>query len=461
MSFTTDTGLSIVPARSDFIGSMIDGSTLRDHTPGMGMGVAFDCFDETPKVDDALYIGLDRPAPSNTLLLRFQCQVGGHGIDPLDPPIAWEAWDGSRWAPCFVEQDGTGGLNLSGDVDVHLPSTHAETEVGGRSQAWLRCRVVEPGERRPYRSSPKILSVDAAVIGGTVEAAHGEQINLEELGLAEGVAGQRFQVSHLPVALTAEPPVLQVRRDDEDWEDYTLVPNFADTDPDERNFTMDPRTGEVRLGPAVRLQDGSIHQYGAIPPKGAQVRLVSYRTGGGSAGNVAAGAISQLRSSIPYIAGVKNFKAASGGVDAESIDEARERGPMLLRTRNRAGHGGGLRDPRPGGRAGDRPRALRARRGRGRRRGARGSWSCPTRRRRTGRIEFRQLVPDNDTGERIQQYLDERRVVGTRLADRAAELRRDQGRGLASGPAERRPRPAARRGPRGAIPLLQPAERWP
>jgi predicted phage baseplate assembly protein len=177
---------------------------------------------------------------------------------------------------------------------------------------------------------------------------------------------------------------------------------------------LDPRTGEVRLGPAVRLEDGSVHQYGAIPPKGATVRLVSYRTGGGSEGNVAAGAISQLRSSIPYVASVKNFKAASGGVDAESIDEARERGPLLLRTRNRAVTAEDYeilaREAAP---ETARVRCVLVEEGADA--GCLRILVVPSAPDEDGRIEFRQLVPDNDTGERIQAYLDERRVVGTRL----------------------------------------------
>ncbi|CAM5552741.1 hypothetical protein SMICM304S_06088 [Streptomyces microflavus] len=65
--------------------------------------------------------------------------------------------------------------------------------------------------------------------------------------------------------------------------------------------------------------------YGAVPEKGAQLRVPRYRTGGGSAGNVARGAISVLRSSVPYVAGVDNREAATGGVDGESVENAKVR----------------------------------------------------------------------------------------------------------------------------------------
>ena len=43
-----------------------------------------------------------------------------------------------------------------------------------------------------------------------------------------------------------------------------------------------------------------------------------------------------LRSSVPYISGAVNLRAATGGVDAETVAEAKVRGPLTLRTGQRA-----------------------------------------------------------------------------------------------------------------------------
>jgi predicted phage baseplate assembly protein len=61
-----------------------------------------------------------------------------------------------------------------------------------------------------------------------------------------------------------------------------------------------------------------------------------YRAGGGAAGNVAAGAVSQLLGGIPYVSGVTNPQAAEGGADGESTQQIRVRGPQTLRHRERA-----------------------------------------------------------------------------------------------------------------------------
>jgi predicted phage baseplate assembly protein len=439
VAFSTVEDLTIVPATSELIGSIINGTELRDHTPRMGLGSAFLCFDERPKVNDALYVGFDRPAPSNIVLLQFTCEVGGHGIDPRDPPLWWEAWNGSGWERCEVERDTTGGLNVTGAVELHLPRNHAPSSVAGRTSAWLRCRVVETVEGQlPYRSSPKIVSVSAATVGGNVDAVHGERVEYEILGTSEGVAGQGFVLQAAPVVLDAEPVVLEVQppplRQEQNgerptlpsaievpvaatgvpWEEWTRVEDFSGSGPDDPHFRLDRTTGEVRLGPAVRLQDGSIRQYGAVPPKGSVLRLRAYRTGGGQRGNVAARAISVLRSSIPYVATVYNRRVATGGVDGERVSEARVRGPIAMRVRNRAvtveDYEELVREVAPEVR---RVRCVVEENGPDA--GAVRVLVIPAAPEEEGRIQLAHLILSNAVGHRIRDYLDERRVVGVRV----------------------------------------------
>jgi predicted phage baseplate assembly protein len=61
-----------------------------------------------------------------------------------------------------------------------------------------------------------------------------------------------------------------------------------------------------------------------------------YRWGGGSAGNVGAGTLTTLREAVPYVDRVVNLAPATGGVDPESVDEVRQRGPASLRAGQRA-----------------------------------------------------------------------------------------------------------------------------
>jgi predicted phage baseplate assembly protein len=66
------------------------------------------------------------------------------------------------------------------------------------------------------------------------------------------------------------------------------------------------------------------------------VRLSAYRVGGGRRGNVARGRIRVLKTSVPYIARVENRHPAVGGMDGETLDNVRVRGPLELRASGRA-----------------------------------------------------------------------------------------------------------------------------
>jgi predicted phage baseplate assembly protein len=64
--------------------------------------------------------------------------------------------------------------------------------------------------------------------------------------------------------------------------------------------------------------------------------MARYQHGGGVIGNAPRGALSVLKSSIPYVARVTNREAATGGRDAQSLEDAKLRAPHMLRSRTRA-----------------------------------------------------------------------------------------------------------------------------
>lgn len=296
----------------------------------------FACFGSPPVPGDALLLGLNDQAPSCAVVLRFACEVSGVGVNPRNPPLVWEAWDGAGWAACELESDGTGGLNRPGDVVIHVPHTHTASLLGGVRAGWLRCRVVDPAAGYPpYRASPTVHSASAFTIGGSVPAIHAETITDEVIGMSEGVPGQSFELGRSPVVAGGEAFVVEIASGS-GWDSWIEVDSFAGCGADDQVITVDRTAGIVHFPPAVREPDGSLHHYGAVPPAGSPVRVPRYRTGGGPKGNVAARALSVLRSSIPFVNGVENRRAAHGGVAPETIEQAKARGPLALRTRDRA-----------------------------------------------------------------------------------------------------------------------------
>jgi predicted phage baseplate assembly protein len=340
VSFTLVRDLEIVPTSLGHLLSTIDDIQYRSHTEAVQFGQGFLCFDQPPKLGDSLLIGLATPTPSCAVRLRFDCDIAeGHGVDPRNPPLAWDARGEDGWVRCVLERDETGGFNRPGDVVLHVPEQHSSTVLGDIAAGWIRCQVVEAVEGQPaYRSSPQIKTLTASTIGGTAPAVNAEVVVNEVLGVSTGLPGQRFALKHGPVVPGATPAVVESFRSVQGtepgidvFEEWSQVDDFVDSEPRDRHFRIDATAGEAVFGPAVRERDGKLTQYGAVPPPGARLRLRSYAAGGGRQGNVAAGSIKMLKSAIRYVARVENREPARGGVDAEDLESAKVRGPMLLR----------------------------------------------------------------------------------------------------------------------------------
>ena len=422
--FTTLAPLDIVASDVAFVATEVDGQAV-DRTDALARGgfPAFGPGTREPVPGDAFYVGLSAATPSCAVTLRFDCPTKGVGIDPRYPPVRWEAWDGTRWLDCAVERDTTGGLNWSGDVVLHVPAGHSShVAIVRQAAGWLRCRVVEPESwQAGYTASPVVRGCTGFVSGGTVEAVNAEVIVDESLGEAEGVPAQRFPLRHRPVVRgdRALDHVVEVVAAGDDPTTWAQVEDFAASGPDDRHFVLEEGAGEVVFGPSVREPDGRLRRFGAVPPKGAAVRLLGYRTGGGERGNVARGAITVLKSSVPYIASVTNRRPATGGTDGEDIENAKVRGPLLLRTRQRAVTAedyenlaraaapeiGRVRcvpagDGSSGSASGDGVRVLLV---------------PGVDDRDDGHIDFHELMVGDDVFERVAGYLDQRRTIGARV----------------------------------------------
>ncbi len=413
--FTTLDDLPIVPVSAIHAFTTSDGKRNVDRTTEMENNRDFLAFDSPPAAGNALLIGLSDAAPSNAVRLQLRCTIEGVGVDPTWPPLAWEAWTGDAWTDCEVERDTTGGLNRDGDVVIHIPRGHAASIIDKQRAGWIRARVTEPEEGQPfYSAAPNIRGVTATTIGGTSDAVHADVVVDEIVGTSEGVAGQRFLLRRRPVVPGDRPMSIHVSDDAEGWIEWTQVPDFAGSGPDDRHFTLDAAAGEVQFGPAVREPDGTARFYGAIPAKKTRIKVDAYLTGGGRGGNLAPRTLSVMKASIPYASRVENRRAMTGGVDGETIDEAKVRGPITLRTRSRAVTTEDFeliaREAAP---ELARVRAVAA--GDGADAGSVRVLVVPSAESEAGRIRFDQLLPADETLARVASRLDECRVIGTRV----------------------------------------------
>ncbi|HEY79307.1 MAG TPA: putative baseplate assembly protein [Dehalococcoidia bacterium] len=424
ISFTTNQDFTILLPTLVYALTTHDDNTYTDVMPALkNPDLRVPVFQEVPQENDTLYLGYSEDLAAHTLLLTIQSSIEGIGVDPEDPPWAWEYWDGEheRWSPLRLESDTTGGLNTNGHVILHLPLTGAMKEVNGQYACWIRCRAIEPRSGQgAYGSSPMVRSIISESIGGTVPASHALRVTNELLGQSDGTHGQRFQLQNVPVMSREPGETVEVETENEgEFEPWQEVGDFADSGPTDPHFICDSVSGEIQFGPSIRQPSGEERQYGRLLPNGRRVRFTSYRSGGGVIGNVGEGTITVLKSSIPYVDSVVNFEGARGGTDAETLEHAKLRAPRILRANTRAVTNEDFEylaleaSPRvararcisPGDTAdpqGPPPGAVRL-------------LLVPPVAESEGYIPAEQLEVPKQVREEVKSYLDERRLLATRL----------------------------------------------
>jgi predicted phage baseplate assembly protein len=343
-------------------------------------------FEEEPQPGNCFYLAInsDDPLDGNVLDVTFRgAAATPTGINPNQPPRKWEAWDGENWQSVLlqesddktrgfsfyeiVQQNESGNSSVGATVRLHLPQNWPVTNFTSYRGRWLRCTfTISETNQSGYNNPPRITGLAVRSIGGTVRASHSKLIQDERLGISNGKPGQTFELYAAPILERTENEYILVTPAGGLPQRWTEVKDFADSGPQDLHYTVDSLTARIQFGPLIRepsqlkqqtqvrsriqqplLDDTSVqvstlennqseHQYGAIPPRGSEIKMVAYRIGGGRKGNVQTGAIQFLQSAYPYVARVINLKPAINGADAESLEQAVIKAPRILRTRDRA-----------------------------------------------------------------------------------------------------------------------------
>lgn len=278
---------------------------------------------------------LSVPVPSTRVTLDVSMGVGlapkaGTGLSRGH----WEAWQGTHWTGCRVVTDTVAARGRSGKVTLDLPPAHAPAQLllhrtagedGGDSVQRLR----DVGLIR-YRAdagrSPLTRVELAPVLAVSVPVIQARLVQHETLGTATGTPGERLRFAHPPLTRSTDPLVVEAFLDGRTAQ-WTYVASLAGSGPDDRHFTLDPRTGQAVFAPVVAGARGP-GQHGAPLPAGAVVRIRRYLTGGGARGNVPARTVTVLRTPLPYVSAVTNPAPAVGGTEGESAAACATRLPL-------------------------------------------------------------------------------------------------------------------------------------
>ncbi|MEM9947603.1 MAG: putative baseplate assembly protein [Cyanobacteria bacterium P01_D01_bin.36] len=338
-------------------------------------------FDPQPQPGNSFYMVLspEQQLEGTVVALNFEGESATPtGIRPEMPPRRWEAWNGQNWVPVLKKEsdDETRGFSFydtgsksdiqRGEIVLHLPQQFPVSDFASYRGRWVRCVCTPPQMGAPaYSHSPRLLSVSARSIGGTVDVSQCTLMQGEPIGESDGSPGQRFQLQSQPVLPRTEAEHVVVVLPNGHRQVWQEVSDFADSRSEDFHYTLDSLSGTVQFGPLIR-EPGQLkaatqlrsrqqssgpqaigttlqmplqtleRQYGAVPARGAEITMVAYRTGGGQKGNVQPQTLRVIKSAVPYVASVVNYEAAYHGADAESLEDAVLRVPKILRTRDRA-----------------------------------------------------------------------------------------------------------------------------
>ncbi|GHF70318.1 hypothetical protein GCM10010218_59600 [Streptomyces mashuensis] len=249
-------------------------------------------------------------------------------------PGHWEAWQGTHWIPCQVVDDTATAPGAQGKVVLGLPPSHAPAQLllrrpDGQGGFYLQ-RLRDVGLIRyrtdPPRQSPLTQLVLEPALAVSVPVVQARLVRNETLGTATGTPGERLRFAHPPLPRSTDPLVVEAVLGDRTAQ-WTYVASLAGSGPDDRHFTLEPRTGEAVFAPVVAGARGP-RRHGAPLPAGATVRVRRYLTGGGARGNVPARTLTVLRTPLPYVSSVTNPAPAVGGTEGETAAACARRLPL-------------------------------------------------------------------------------------------------------------------------------------
>jgi len=284
---------------------------------------------------------------------------------PVPVPVLWEMTTPGRSAQetdylTLAVQPGTdtsAGLARAGVLRLQLPdesrvwapsndvglNPHAgvgdapprldDADKAARLVAWLRLRP----QPAPAGGAVQVNSLRLAWVA--VNAAEIDQRSTLAARVLGSSTGAADQVVSLPAgSVDADSLRIEVEAPGRGYEPWFRVDDLAAVSADAQvareaaAFELDAEAGTLRFGDGLR---------GRVPERDMRIRLALGRFGGGRAGNLPPGSVTELSARridgrpAPAIRVLQPL-ALAGGEDAETLAAAERRIPALLRHRDRA-----------------------------------------------------------------------------------------------------------------------------
>jgi hypothetical protein len=293
--------------------------------------------DENPSV----YMGFDRPMSGYPLTMYLDVE----GLPEKGRNLEFEAFMAGGFQRVKV-MDETDSLSGSGILELFIQNPLERVTLFSHEACWLRItdlsRRYGNGQLRP----PRVRSI----VLNAAQVRQCRTLGEERFAMEAFEVHKQLRLAQTPVlecavwvdalgslapgereALLLEPGAARVEEENGEESAFFVrcrqVEDLSLCGADEYAYTLDGATGLVTFGDGV---------HGRIPPPGDESIRVRCRAGGGSAGNLPAGAIAGLMGTLAFVDTVTNFLPTCGGNDSQPIELVEALGPLRIRHRYRA-----------------------------------------------------------------------------------------------------------------------------
>lgn len=209
----------------------------------------------------------------------------------------------------------------STQTEITLPQgTRVQASVPGESGSMVKNFEVQEDTVLPAGTAI------AASQTSNVLAVEGRTYKDETLGISNGFVRQQFFLPRTSVLSGSVVITTQIGDSTIEWAE---VSDLQEESPTAKVFQVIRQTDGSSV---VRFGDGL---HGDIPGLHAVVRA-TYRVGGGTSGNIPPSTVNIIVEPVIYGVSVTNPDAATGGLNAESLDSIRINAARSFRSRDRA-----------------------------------------------------------------------------------------------------------------------------
>jgi uncharacterized phage protein gp47/JayE len=349
--FETNEALIALGAKLKAIQSFDGYSFSNETTKNGAAGQTFYPFGSRARQESALLLGFDSPLPFTSKQVNLlvyihtdedkretHCDID-LSVAPPPATFIWEYYDGHDWQRFEIDKDETRAFTRSGHIYFPGPGTRAvKAKIGDTTVPlyWIRARL----SAATFEKAPQLESI----LTNTTTATQALTVRGEILGSTDGRPGQSFKLANAPVVVRERPDsaksstgnvtITSLRLEIDEgrgFEAWQEIDDFHASTPDDQHYKLNHNTGEIAFG------DG---EHGRIPVANftpdPNVIAREYRFGGGKTGNVAAGSVSSMQTSVESVAGVTNLRAGYGGSEEETLADAKLRAPLALKSKDRA-----------------------------------------------------------------------------------------------------------------------------